>query len=1001
MKGGRLHRPEPLGPQTTVAASASASASAPTPADDWVDGSWTVDCSCGVTFDDGEEMVSCDECSVWVHTRCARYLRTVQSSFSCHNCKYKRAPSSADETEVAELLAELPTHRPPPLYRRWAEVPLPARVHVHGVPGGSDAALFRGAPASPAFSAALWRCAGYVPKKFGFRYCEFPSWAEDKDGADALFALAREKRKDTVEVRFPLPLGAVRRKESKTTQILNKKADGSQRSDGAAPQADAKKRGASFITAEVDTWENGFQQKGDLAAADFILKDQCADVNMAISDFQVVVEANKKTKESLKPIGEKKSPEGISGMLKTDESKESVGLEISSGGRTTSAVAEQEVHSRFVKVEVSMCKQQVEENQNLGSQSDIMNTVVKVDVGTRSSNGEMRIHASSEKMHEGQGLQKQLNQTSSNLQVATGGLDLQTGQSKARNIKSEVPFQDHEKNATHLVDDKHRSDKQGQGVSEGVRRNSARSIPDSGSDLPNYETKSQMHTIPNQNPVLGVQKVCTASSGSTSSHFELSRSVVSTEPSSGGKTGRLMKKEQTRLFAPAESKHDSVKHSVESSEEFSRSSEKVQPKGALPSAPKSSQTNRLYVSSAKHRVPVSKEQSQKTISTGGTSGRSFHGEVTPLNSRNKAIPSSFSQKKEKIHHRCVHTTQEGSTNSTSTELRASDATASLSDEQLALLLHQQLNSSPRVPRVPRGHQAGSMQMLHPTGATVFSKRSSAHGGRDQTTVLKKRNKDDGALRDNDDAKRSGKVSVVERRHRDYSTERIPSSKDSCRLADNIESKEQNHGVCSNEATTGLAKDDLMDSSITRNLPGLIDEIISRNRNITYGELCDAVGQHWRGSVKSNREDYAQSSYLHAVNDCLRNKSEWAHLVSQSPKMNPSKRRKVECDSLLADVLETGEMGNRDERYPGEEGSSDSQGPPRGKRKAWKHSDLEMKDLNEDDTKKRSNIGSSSEDAAATLSDSSSDTNGTPMDDESQDDYSAGGNMEPKTADSSS
>jgi hypothetical protein len=29
------------------------------------------------------------------------------------------------------------------------------------------------------------------------RYCEFPSWDEDKDGVDALFALAREKSKET------------------------------------------------------------------------------------------------------------------------------------------------------------------------------------------------------------------------------------------------------------------------------------------------------------------------------------------------------------------------------------------------------------------------------------------------------------------------------------------------------------------------------------------------------------------------------------------------------------------------------------------------------------------------------------------------------------------------------------------------------------------------------------------------------------------------------------
>jgi hypothetical protein len=59
MKGGRLHRPEP--PQTHLAMAAAAAAPpipAPNPTDDWVDGSWTLDYSCCVTFDDVEEMVS-------------------------------------------------------------------------------------------------------------------------------------------------------------------------------------------------------------------------------------------------------------------------------------------------------------------------------------------------------------------------------------------------------------------------------------------------------------------------------------------------------------------------------------------------------------------------------------------------------------------------------------------------------------------------------------------------------------------------------------------------------------------------------------------------------------------------------------------------------------------------------------------------------------------------------------------------------------------------------
>ncbi|KAG0501319.1 hypothetical protein HPP92_001391 [Vanilla planifolia] len=112
------------------------------PLEDWGDGQWTVDCSCGVNFDDGEEMVSCDECGVWVHTRCSRFVRG-EASFACHNCKgaAKRPLSvdvsrDAEETEVAKLLVELPTktdrcppaipscgtpYRPP--FRLWAHVP--------------------------------------------------------------------------------------------------------------------------------------------------------------------------------------------------------------------------------------------------------------------------------------------------------------------------------------------------------------------------------------------------------------------------------------------------------------------------------------------------------------------------------------------------------------------------------------------------------------------------------------------------------------------------------------------------------------------------------------------------------------------------------------------------------------------------------------------------------------------------------------------------------------
>lgn len=174
--------------------------------DDWVDGSWTVDCICGVTDDDGEEMVDCDECGVWVHTRCSRYVKS-EKSFACDKCKSKNSGGGGgggssgrndnEETEVAEFLLELPTktlrmenpnpaavssHRP---FRLWTNIPIEERVHVQGVPGG-EPALFSGIGMSSIFGPQLWKCSGYVPKKFNFRHTEFPflgnSEIEEKEG---------------------------------------------------------------------------------------------------------------------------------------------------------------------------------------------------------------------------------------------------------------------------------------------------------------------------------------------------------------------------------------------------------------------------------------------------------------------------------------------------------------------------------------------------------------------------------------------------------------------------------------------------------------------------------------------------------------------------------------------------------------------------------------------------------------------------------------------------
>ncbi|EFJ14963.1 hypothetical protein SELMODRAFT_73068, partial [Selaginella moellendorffii] len=74
--------------------------------EDWGEEPWTVDCPCGVTFDDGEEMVECDECGVWVHTSCCQVSKSV-STYVCDKCKEKKR-KEREESEVAQLLVELP-----------------------------------------------------------------------------------------------------------------------------------------------------------------------------------------------------------------------------------------------------------------------------------------------------------------------------------------------------------------------------------------------------------------------------------------------------------------------------------------------------------------------------------------------------------------------------------------------------------------------------------------------------------------------------------------------------------------------------------------------------------------------------------------------------------------------------------------------------------------------------------------------------------------------------
>ena len=69
---------------------------------------WTVSCMCGTGDDDGERMIACDKCGVWMHTRCVgiRDSANAPKHWICPNC----SPNSAVPTQE-------PRARPPPRRR--------------------------------------------------------------------------------------------------------------------------------------------------------------------------------------------------------------------------------------------------------------------------------------------------------------------------------------------------------------------------------------------------------------------------------------------------------------------------------------------------------------------------------------------------------------------------------------------------------------------------------------------------------------------------------------------------------------------------------------------------------------------------------------------------------------------------------------------------------------------------------------------------------------------
>nr|GMD03285.1 uncharacterized protein LOC109165199 isoform X2 [Ipomoea batatas] len=1100
----------------------------PNPQDDWGDGSWTVDCVCGVNFDDGEEMVNCDDCGVWVHTRCVRYVKS-EKLFACDKCKNKNSRNDSEETEVAQLLVELPTktlnmenpfnpsfpsQRP---FRLWTELPMEERVHVQGVPGG-DPALFAGI--SSIFSPQLWKCTGYVPKKFNFQYREFPCWdtensvGDDKqrggnnetttdNGAGVLLSLSKESnllapvsnsvavksdakcdvssskqtkrldgsdsdgiklhtnvKKDASSVHRITIHSGKRKKEEfgiskdhrgkmrKKAQIVEKEGDfkkkdphirtackilngekemqlegalpndrlaeGPQRLDtdcgyykGTSNSRDQHSKMSSFDASKQNSSSETLLQEQNLnQAASKVQNLQSEKDGMAASILEHSQSANLPIKEEDGAGGREaltisakielqKSESGTTATVSDDLEVKSLQncRDLTGDNVTCSSVPETEakaddVHGDFDIQSSSPCDAMLERTRSLPHHADTSNILVYESVKVNDApvvNTEGRDHKSQD--------------------VDSSNTILGNNKMKNADGLSRDLFQSNQEST--ISEDTERAKNSSSGLKHGTKPAEDVAKPSS--------TTISTATAPSQRKVIVTMgKSSSTSSTSLVPKPSASESCVSSNAHNHDINSMQRGKSDNNLS----SKMEATSFNVARDEEGHENPKKVVkelPKSSVGSASKAQVTKITYASSSKRTLSDSKDSiphsSHRTISVRNVSANSGSGESSSsLQSegassvQNKPSGTILHQKGDKVN-------QSGSQPSVKVSATLmhpptlSSSPAALSDEELALLLHQQLNSSPRVPRVPRMRHAGSLPTLtSPAATSTLMKRTSSGGVKDHglTSRRRKDSGKDGSISSRegvDEAKKREGLTSPDYRREDTHAKReaeIGSSKSVLSLKktspsstaagsngcpSSHEAKEQKLSSRNSQRSTVGDDARVTGRPSHRTLPALIAEIMSKGERMTYEELCNAVLPHWPHLRKHNGERYAYSSHSQAVLDCLRNRSEWACLVDRGPKTSTSrKRRKLDNDSH-SNELEDNEDGSGRDRSGKDVSSSKSlESPqeeyPKRKRNIRKRRRLALRGRGIKDVRRRHRAGVVSDDEddeTASLSNSSDDS----------------------------
>ncbi|XVF12846.1 hypothetical protein REPUB_Repub08aG0154900 [Reevesia pubescens] len=555
------------------------------------------------------------------------------------------------------------------------------------------------------------------------------------------------------------------------------------------------------------------------------------------------------------------------------------------------------------------------------------------------------------------------------------GSSSQSSDSKTKIIESEIVADCRSAKANELSGDcsflKH--DLEGSEVPESVQKSSSESnhVPGSAE-----EPKPSTNVITSEAQSIQRQMVvCVGTSSTSSAAIIPMSSIPDNSKPTDNQNSNINTKQRVMPDNNASSKKDLAAIDVPRDEDrhgLSWKAAKERPKSSFGSTSKVSHQSRIsHASISKRTLSESKDSvpssSLKASLVHNTSVTSVSGESTGSLQRqsashvqrNKTSASGLLQKAEKFN--------QSSTQPASKVIHASSVhpfapsnPPTLSDEELALLLHQELNSSPRVPRVPRVRHAGSFpQFASPTATSMLIKRTSSSGGKDHGLVPRRKNKDaskDGSRVSrelDDDAKKTDKVLSSPGQRQDIGSgmdasakrddKNVPPTPTTTTNSGPSSSTEANDQNLSSIRTSprNLSDDDTgtVRGSVPRTLPGLINEIMSKGRRMTYEELCNTVLPHWPNLRKHNGERYAYSSHSQAVLDCLRNRQEWAQLVDRGPKTNSSrKRRKADAEESEDNEYSKGRSTKEIESKSLE---SQKEEFPKGKRKARKRRRLAL------------------------------------------------------------